>query len=89
MCLIRNRERRGSMTMILQDADFGRNLLRLRKASGLSQYELAAKMQLMGSNMSRSTYAKIELGERNIKVTDLVILQKIYKVDYKAFFEGI
>jgi len=75
--------------MILQDADFGRNLLRLRKASGLSQYELAAKMQLMGSNMSRSTYAKIELGERNIKVTDLVILQKIYKVDYKAFFEGI
>jgi len=77
------------MTMILQDADFGRNLLRLRKASGLSQYELAAKMQLMGSNMSRSTYAKIELGERNIKVTDLVILQKIYKVDYKAFFEGI
>lgn len=77
------------MTMILQDADFGKNLLRLRKASGLSQYELAARMQLMGSNMSRSTYAKIELGERNIKVTDLVILQKIYNVNFNSFFEGI
>jgi len=75
--------------MILQDADFGKNLLRLRKASGLSQYELAARMQLMGSNMSRSTYAKIELGERNIKVTDLVILQKIYNVNFNSFFEGI
>jgi len=77
------------MTMILQDANFGKNLLKLRKASGLSQYELAAKMQLMGSNMSRSTYAKIELGERNIKVTDLVALQKIFKVDFAHFFEDI
>lgn len=77
------------MTMILQDANLGKNLLRLRKASGLSQYELTAKMQLMGSNMSRSTYAKIELGERNIKVTDLVILKKIYSVNYNEFFVGI
>lgn len=77
------------MTMILQNAQLHDNLLRLRKASGLSQYELTAQMQLLGSNISRSTYAKIELGKRNIKVTDLVALQKIYQTDYSEFFQGI
>lgn len=77
------------MRVIIQDSNFGDNLFRLRKISGLSQYKLVAKMQLLGSNMSRSTYAKIEAGDRNIKITDLVILQKIYKVDYAEFFEGV
>jgi len=75
--------------MILRDKGLSENLLRLRKAKGLSQYELVAEMQLLGSNMSRSTYAKIELGERNIKATDLVVLQKIYGVAYEEFFNGI
>jgi len=75
--------------MILRDKGLSENLLRLRKAKGLSQYELVAEMQLLGSNMSRSTYAKIELGERNIKATDLVALQQIYGVVYEEFFKGI
>lgn len=75
--------------MILRSTGFEANLLKLRKASGLSQYELVAKMQLLGSTLSRSTYAKIELGDRNIKVTDIVALQKIYNVDYSEFFKGI
>lgn len=77
------------MTMILQNADLCTNLKRLRKSSGLSQYELVAQMQLLGSSMSRSTYAKIEQGSRNIKVTDVVALQKIYGVEYDEFFDGI
>lgn len=75
--------------MILRNMEFHNNLLRLRKASGLSQYELVAEMQLLGSTISRSTYAKIERGERNIKVTDLVALQNIYNVDFAEFFTGI
>lgn len=75
--------------MILRSTGFEQNLLRLRKASGLSQYELVSKMQLLGSTMTRSTYAKIELGDRNIKATDIVALQKIYNVDYSEFFMGI
>lgn len=77
------------MTMILQNADLYINLKKLRKSSGLSHYELVAQMQLLGSTMSRSTYAKIEQGNRNIKVTDLVALKKIYDVEYSKFFEGI
>lgn len=77
------------MAMILQNADLYINLRRLRKSSGLSQYELVAKMQLLGSTMTRSTYAKIELGDRNIKVTDLVALKTIYNIEYTEFFKGI
>jgi len=75
--------------MVLREKRFSNNLLRLRKTSGLSQYNLVAEMQLLGSSMSRSTYAKIEIGERNIKVTDLVVLRKIYDVAYEEFFKGI
>ncbi|WOO35053.1 helix-turn-helix transcriptional regulator [Anaerocolumna sp. AGMB13020] len=77
------------MTMVLQNADLYLNLKKMRKSSGLSQYELVAQMQLLGSTMSRSTYAKIEQGSRNIKVTDIVALKKIYNVDFSEFFEGI
>lgn len=77
------------MTMILRTAELNENIVRLRKISGLSQYELVAEMQLLGSSMSRSTYAKIERGERNIKATDLVCLKEIYNVTYEKFFEGI
>lgn len=77
------------MTMILQNADLYTNLKRLRQSSGLSQYELVAQMQLLGSIMSRSTYAKIEQGSRNIKLTDLVALKNIYDVEYLEFFKGI
>ncbi|MEG0784674.1 MAG: helix-turn-helix transcriptional regulator, partial [Christensenella sp.] len=65
------------------------NLRRLRAAVGLSQRELASKMNLLGSTIDRNTYTKIELGTRNIKVTDLVALQQIYNVDFAEFFKGI
>lgn len=77
------------MTMILRSNGLKENFLRLRKESGLSQYELVAKMHLLGSSMSRSTYAKIERGERNIKATDLVCLKQIYDVDFSEFFVGV
>lgn len=77
------------MTMILRAAELNDNIVRLRKASGFSQYELVAEMQLLGSSMSRSTYAKIERGERNIKATDLVCLKEIFNVDFSEFFRGV
>lgn len=43
-------------------------------------------MQLLGSTISRSSYANIERGDRNIKVTDIVTLQKIYNINYSEFY---
>jgi len=74
---------------LLRTDQFAQNLQQLRSESGLSQYQLVGKMQLLGSTMSRGTYSKIELGMANIKVSDLAILQQIYDVDYSRFFENI
>lgn len=75
--------------MIVQNVSLSANLKRLRKESGLSQEALTAKINLLGSLLERSAYSKIELGKRNIKVTDLVALQQVYNVDFAEFFKGI
>lgn len=68
---------------------FSNNLKNLRIRSNLTQSQLVNKMQLLGSQMSRSTYSMIEIGTRNIKVTDLVALKQVYGVDYAEFFKDI
>ena len=77
------------MQWFLQDVSIGNNLKTLRKKFGYSQSELVAKLQLMGSNMSRSTYSKIETGTRNIRISDFIALKQIYDVDFSEFFIGL
>lgn len=77
------------MQKIIQNADFNQNLKRLRAEKSFSQNDLVSRMQTLGSNISRSGYSMIEIGVRKIKVTDLVALQQIYKVDFAEFFKGI
>lgn len=74
---------------LLQDISIGSNLKRLRKNSNYTQYQLVTKMQLHGSIICRSSYNNIELGTRNIKISDLNILKKIYNVSFDEFFKGI
>lgn len=52
----------------------------------MTQMDVVAKLQLMGSNMSRSTLANIESGRRNIKVSDLKALKDLFQVEYEDFF---
>lgn len=77
------------MTKILVNEKFGKNLQRIRSQKRLSQAQTTAKLNVLGSPISRSTYSLIELGRGNIYVTDLVALQKIFDVDYAEFFKGI
>lgn len=74
------------MQWVLQDIPLGRNIQNIRMRKNMTQTELVAKMQLMGSNMSRSTLANIETGRRNIKASDLKMLKCILDVDYDEFF---
>ena len=74
---------------ILISETFSQNLKRIRKNSGLTQEQTVAKLQLMGSPISRSTYSLIEMGRGNIFASDLVGLQQIFNVDFKEFFEDI
>lgn len=74
---------------LIQDLSIGKNIKQLRKERKLTQNELCAKMQLFGSNIGITTLAKIENGYRNIRISDLIILQEIFNVSYDEFFKNL
>ena len=67
----------------------GDNLRRLRAESGLSQEKLCAELQRRGCDIGRTTYAKYEAGELNIRASVLIELKKIYNCRYDDFFVGL
>ena len=77
------------MQKIRPDMDIGQNIQRKRKESKMTQDQVVAKLNLMGLEISKSTYAKIETNRMNIKVSELVALSKIFKVDISEFFKGL
>lgn len=78
-----------TMQKLRPDLDIGHNISALRKAAKLTQDQTVAKMQLMGIEISKSTYAKIETNRMNIKVSELVALKQILDVDFNAFFSDL
>ena len=74
---------------IRRDRNMGDNLRRLRKNSKLSQEKLCAELQRRGCDIGRTTYAKYESGELNIRASVLIELRKIYHCSYDEFFEGL
>ena len=69
--------------------DIGHNIQALRKKAGLTQDQTVAKLQLMGLEISKSTYAKIETNRMNIRVSELVALSQIFGAQFNDFFEGL
>ena len=61
---------------VRRDLNLGDNLRRLRDISGLSHEKLCAELQLRGCDIGRTTYAKYESGELNIKASVIVALKK-------------
>lgn len=75
------------MQWILQDIPLGRNIQTVRMSRNMTQMQVVEKMQLIGSSISRSTYANIESGRRNIKASDLKALREVLDTDYSEFFK--
>lgn len=75
------------MQWILQDIPIGRNIQNIRMKQNMTQVQVVEKLQLMGSTMSRSTLANIEVGRRNIKASDIKALAKLFDVNYEEFFK--
>ena len=71
---------------IRRDRNMGDNLRRLRSNAGLSQEKLCAELQRRGCDIGRTTYAKYEAGELNIRASVIIELRKIYKCSYDEFF---
>lgn len=73
-----------------QDISIGDNLKRLRKNTGLSQEQVAAKLELMGLPISREILSQMELGRYSIRVSVLAALKQLYQVNsYDEFFANL
>ena len=67
---------------IRRDRNMGDNLRKLRLEKRISQEKLCAELQRRGCDIGRTTYAKYESGELNIRASVLIELLKIYKCSY-------
>lgn len=74
---------------IRRDRNMGDNLRRLRNDASLSQEKLCAELQRRGCDIGRTTYAKYEAGELNIRASVIIELRKIYKCSYDEFFVNL
>ena len=74
---------------IRRDRNMGENLRRLRIDKGISQEKLCAELQRRGCDIGRTTYAKYEAGELNIRASVIIELRKIYNCTFEDFFVGI
>lgn len=54
----------------------------MRCANGLSQEKLCAELQRRGCDIGRTTYAKYESGELNVRISVLDELKDIYNCTY-------
>ncbi len=73
-----------------QDISIGKNLKRLRKQAGLTQDEASAQMEVMGLPINADILAKMEQGRYSVRISILLAMKRIYKVDsFDDFFTDI
>lgn len=61
----------------------GKNIAELRQARGLTQEQLAAKLQINGCDLTRSALAKIEVGQRHIYPDELRAFKLLFGISYE------
>ena len=58
----------------------GRKIKELREAAGLSQEQLAAKVQLVGLNLNQKAISRIETGDRVVPDFELLYFSEVLEV---------
>lgn len=77
------------MQKLRPDMNIGGNIQKIRYSRKLTQDQVIAKMNLMGIQISKSTYAKLETNRMNIKVSELVTMKEIFECEFNDFFEEL
>ncbi len=65
----------------------GNNIRRLRESKGITQEQLAAKLQLNGCDITRSALAKIEVGQRHLYPDEIILIKQILHISYDELFQ--
>ncbi len=69
------------------DKQVGGQIRRLREGLGLTQEQLAARLQVRGCDMTRSALAKIEVGQRHIYLHELRCLRDALETTYDVLLQ--
>ena len=62
-------------------------LIELRKKHGLSQRDLAQKLQLAGYDMDKNVITRIETGKRYVTDIELQALTRIFGISYEDLID--
>ena len=65
----------------------GKNLKKLREKRGFTQEYVATKLQLGGCDVTRSSVAKIEVGQRHVYPGEIIVLKNIFNCSYEDIFD--
>ena len=68
------------------DKAMGQRIRSLRRKKGLSQEELAARLQVLGCDVTRSALAKIEVAQRHLYPDEIAALKTALEVSYEELF---
>ena len=58
-----------------------------REAAGLSQEQLAAKVQLVGLNLNQKAISRIETGDREVPDFELLFFSEVFDVSVEALLD--
>ncbi len=65
----------------------GANIRNLREKAGLTQEQLAAKLQVNGCDITRSALGKIEVGQRHLYPDEIILIKKLLGTEYDDIFK--
>ncbi len=66
-----------------------RNIQGLRSQAGFTQEEMASHLQLYGMDISRSSLARAEIGQRHLRPDELVIIKEALGITFEQLFGQI
>lgn len=72
---------------IVVEKKVGNNIRKLRERVGLTQEQVAAKLQINGCDITRSAVAKIEVGQRHLYPDEIILLKNILLSTYDEIFD--
>ena len=68
------------------EKEIGGRIRFLREKAGMTQEQLAAKLQLRGCDITRSALAKMEVGQRHLYPDEILLLKEILSVSFDDIF---
>jgi len=69
------------------EKQIGNNIKLLREKANMTQEMLAAKLQVCGCDITRSSIAKIEVGQRHLYPDEILLIKQILRVEYEDIFK--